>query len=262
ASTKQVQEAEDLNQGMDPSWVSLPAAKSLFKPAARNANIGSGYDSSLLGPAGDGWYSPFPESPTASPTPALPFQGVGPDITNIPPLEPTAYPIHFQIPPLGPGAFAAPDESEMDPLVVATFRFIPDYDRMPEQEKQQTGHSIGAPVPVPYSGNDDDPAYGMELSDSKSLPSAVAQPAPDPMPVDHLYSDLEVSDRGGAKDAGSRTQDRRENGLQLPQTILTDDMDPAFGMELSDNEWDPCVGLVLSDDEDVAANMEISDDET
>ncbi|KAG6912428.1 hypothetical protein DXG01_014680 [Tephrocybe rancida] len=237
ASTKQVQEAEDLNQGMDPSWVSLPAAKSLFKPAARNANIGSGYDSSLLGPAGDGWYSPFPESPTASPTPALPFQGVGPDITNIPPLEPAAYQIHFQIPPLGPGAFAAPDESEMDPLVVATFWFIPDYDRMPEQEKQQTGHSIGAPVPVPYSGNDDDPAYGMELSDSESLPSAVAQPAPDSMPVDHLSSDLEVSDRG-------------------------DDMDPAFGMELSDDEWDPCVGLVLSDDEDVAANMEISDDET
>ncbi|KAG6903522.1 hypothetical protein DXG01_000456, partial [Tephrocybe rancida] len=100
------------------------------------------------------------------------------------------------IPPLGPGAFAAPDESEMDPLVVATFRFIPDYDRMPEQEKQQTGHSIGAPVLVPYSGNDNDPAYGMELSDSESLPSAVAQPAPDPMPVDHLYSDLEVSDRG------------------------------------------------------------------
>ncbi|KAG6904324.1 hypothetical protein DXG01_004165 [Tephrocybe rancida] len=37
--------------------------------------------------------------------------------------------------------------------------------------------------------------------------------------------------------------------------------DPAYDMELSDDEWDPSAGLVLSDDKEVVRYMEISDDD-
>ncbi|KAG6904832.1 hypothetical protein DXG01_006819 [Tephrocybe rancida] len=267
ASTKQVQETEDLNQNTDPSWVSLEAVKAHLKPSVRNTNIGSGYDSSSPGPAGNGWYSPFLESTTSSPTLALPFQEMGLDIPDIPPLLPAAYPVHFQIPPLRPGGFAAPDENEINPLVVVTFQHIPDIEHITAQHEQGAGYPVHAPSRLPCSGNNEDPAYGMELSDSEYFASPSATLALQVVPNEHPSHLMEVSDNRTAEDLGTtRTvlaPETRSNGAPLLPTISPgNDMDPVFSMELSDNEWDPCVGLVLSNDEDVAAHMEISDDDT
>ncbi|KAG6905537.1 hypothetical protein DXG01_002091 [Tephrocybe rancida] len=125
ASTKQVQETEDLEHDMDPSWVLLQDVKKLFKAVPQWTNIGSGYDSSLPGPAGDGIYSSLPNSALSSPTPALPFENMSPDISTIPHLTPSAYSLHFRVPPLGPGAFAAPEESAIGPAIAAMFQYIP-----------------------------------------------------------------------------------------------------------------------------------------
>ncbi|KAG6913979.1 hypothetical protein DXG01_003164 [Tephrocybe rancida] len=169
----------------------------------------------------------------------LPFQEMGWDITTIPPLAPATYPFHFQLPPLGPGAFVAPNDSEVNPLNSSTKGNAAECQCAARQ-------AVHAPSPVPYSGNKDDPAYGMELSDSEVIPSPITNPA------------------GCAMDCQRTMVPSRHypgNDSWEPAMTLLHDMDPALGMELSDNEWDPSVGLVLSDDEDVAANMEISDDE-
>ncbi|KAG6905830.1 hypothetical protein DXG01_000486 [Tephrocybe rancida] len=73
ASSKQVQETDDLEGVPDPSFVSLADAKKLFTPVMQKGNIGSGYDSLLPGPASDGSYSSLPHSTPPSPTLVLPF---------------------------------------------------------------------------------------------------------------------------------------------------------------------------------------------
>ncbi|KAG6913914.1 hypothetical protein DXG01_003583, partial [Tephrocybe rancida] len=54
-------------------------------------------------------------------------------------------------------------------------------------------------------------------------------------------------------------------GIVLDELITksypSNELAPAYEMDLSDNDWDPSAGLVLSDNEDVAADMELSDDD-
>ncbi|KAG6913913.1 hypothetical protein DXG01_003589 [Tephrocybe rancida] len=108
------QETADPPAGTDPSWVSMGRATWVLNPVEHDAHVASGYDSSLLGPAGDGWYSPLASSRASSPTPALPFDEMSPDVSDIPHLPTSAYPYHFQLPPLGFGGFVAPNVDEIN----------------------------------------------------------------------------------------------------------------------------------------------------
>ncbi|KAG6906067.1 hypothetical protein DXG01_016054 [Tephrocybe rancida] len=282
ASSKQVQETEDLEGVPDPSFVSLADVKKLFKPVMCKRNIGSGYDSSLPGLAGDGSYSALPHSAPPSPTPVLPFDNMSPDDALIPYLPPSAYPLHFRVPPLGLGMFAAPEDSAIPPDVAASFRYIPPSTTIVgslRTDGDESNHSS----PVEYSGNTLDPAYAMELSDDESVSAKNREQSGNPsvpIPTPGIGSDIdpafgmELSDGecadatvnqlgplvapGGIADLSIHTlgPDTRSQAV-LPGN----DLDLAYEMDLSDDDWDPSAGLVLSEDEDVAAEMELSDDE-
>ncbi|KAG6914146.1 hypothetical protein DXG01_002187 [Tephrocybe rancida] len=272
ASTKQVQETEDLEHETDPSWVLLQDAKKLFKPVPRRTNIGS--------------------------------------------------------------AFAAPEESAIGPAIAATLQYIPPDATLSAPPCANTGHEGYPVVQVEYSGNTQDPAYGMELSDDGSIAGLYGERKGDQLrPYAGNTADpafhMERSDEGqlawstqvtlmpasltspehipqhpgivpgepiingkhngdGLRSYVSNAADpafRRElSQLNLapasltspkhipqppgivPNEVITktypgNELDPTYEMDLSDNDWDPSAGLVLSDNEDVAADMELSDDE-
>ncbi|KAG6917597.1 hypothetical protein DXG01_001945 [Tephrocybe rancida] len=94
---------------------------------------------------------------------------MSPDISTIPHLTPAAYPLHFGVPPLGPGAFAAPEESAIAPEIAATFQYIPPTATLSATPCTNTRHDRYGAVPAEYCGNTQDPAYGMELSDDRSI---------------------------------------------------------------------------------------------
>ncbi|KAG6905831.1 hypothetical protein DXG01_000487, partial [Tephrocybe rancida] len=187
---------------------------------------------------------------------------MSPDVPLIPYLLPAAYPLHFRVPPLGPGMFAAPEESAIAPDVAASFRY-----NLPSTTIVGPLHTHGEQRNhaslVEYSGNTLDPAYAMELSDDKCIPIATIGFSNDVVPA---FS-MKLSDGEGADGTGTQV------GPSLPSVPTTgpdactlellpgNDLDPAYEMDLLDDEWDPSAGLVLSDDEDVAADMELSDDE-
>ncbi|KAG6904903.1 hypothetical protein DXG01_006373, partial [Tephrocybe rancida] len=107
--------------------------------------------------------------------------------------------------PLGPGAFAAPEESAIVSVIAAMFQYNPPTATLLAPPWTITRQERRGVVPAEYSGNTQDPTYGMELLDDGSI----------------------------ANSHGDRTRDR------LPRVAMPyvgNDTDPAFCMELSDNE--------------------------
>ncbi|KAG6915998.1 hypothetical protein DXG01_008883 [Tephrocybe rancida] len=255
--------------------------KKLFKPVLRRTNIGSGYNSLLPGLAGDGIYLSLQNSAPSSPTPALPFENMSPDVFTIPHLMPSAYPLHFRVPPLGPGAFAAPEESAVGPAIAATFQYISTDATLLAPPCTNTGHKRYPAVQVEYSGNTQDPAYDMELSDDGSIAESYGEHNGDQLrpyvgnTADPAFR-MELSDDEGQLACSTRlnlTPASLTSPEHIPQhpgivpdepitkSYPSNELDPAYEMDLSDNDWDPSAGLVLSDNEDVAADMELSNDE-